>query len=176
MQEFYFNVSTNANIEDFYFYSDIYNEFIILNCSEALLLYYFDSNINETVYFEGYGSRDNYYYTGEHLLISNISEPGVNEGIYNVTWNPMYSEEFYYNTKHAKSMSEVMDLYEYYNPYISNYSYLYISWADNNSWQEWRAIEQPNIITDTIEIAYDYYNEATEEFSTVYYNQSLNRL
>ena len=172
MEEFYFDVSDNANLEDHYFYSVIYDEYIILNCSGALPLYYFDSNINETEYFEAYGSRDNYYYIGEHLNIVNISESGVSEGIYNITWNPMYSDQFYYDAKHAKKMSEVIDLYDYYNPFISNYSYLYLSWADENSVYEWRTIDQPNIITDTIEVAYDYYDEATEEFTTVYYNQS----
>ena len=73
MQEFYFN------------YDNIYDTTITLNCSEYLPLYYYDQDINETIYFEAYGSRDNYYYIGEHLNIVNISESGVNEGIYNIT-------------------------------------------------------------------------------------------
>ncbi len=172
-----FDLYPYNHMEEFYFdYVDIYDEFIIFNCSEEYLpLYYFDSNINETDYFEAYGSRDNYYYMGEHLTVSNISESGVDEGVYNITWNPMYSEEFYYDLKHADNcqhFDDIMESYEYYNPYISNYSYLYLSWADENSVYEWRTIDQPNIITDTIEVAYDYYDEATEEFTTVYYNQS----
>ena len=164
-----FDLYPYNHMEQYYFnYNNIYDTSIILNSSEYLPIYYFNSSINETIYFEAYDSRDNYYYFGEHLDAVNISQ-----GVYNITWNPWYSEEFYYGAKYANSTEELMDLYGYYNPYISNYSYLYISYADEDAWKEWRTIEQTNIIKDSIQVAYDQFDETTEEFTSVYYNQSL---
>jgi hypothetical protein len=136
-----FDLYPYNHMEQFYFnYDHIYDTEITLNCSEFLPIYYYDQNINETLLFEAFDSRGNYYYFDEHLFAENVSE-----GIYNITWNEWYSEEYYYALKYD-DYKTIMNLYDYYNPYISNYSYLYISWADSNAIYDWRNLPRYIII------------------------------
>jgi hypothetical protein len=82
--------------------------------------------------------------------------------------------EFYYESERTTSEEQLNDLIDYYNPYLHKFNYLYISWADNNSWQEWHTINTANVIPSSIDVMFDHYNETTEEYTTVYYNQTLN--
>ncbi|MFX1257294.1 MAG: hypothetical protein ACFFAN_05520, partial [Promethearchaeota archaeon] len=151
-----FDLYPNTHNEKFYFgnYSNAYNVSKVLECGEFLPIYYDDSSVNETLYFEAYDSRSNHYYFGEQLFANKISE-----GVYNITWNPFFGLK-------ASSYSY------FYKEYVDKYHYLHVSWADNNSWNEWRTIDQPNVIPESIEVAFEYYNSTIEDFETVYYNKS----
>ena len=83
----------------------------------------------------------------------------------------MYSEEYYY--AYIDKDDDLADLFEYYQPHIANFSYLYITWADENSWKEWHTIETPNVNISTLEVMFEWYNNTLEEYESVYYNQSL---
>ncbi|KKN24025.1 hypothetical protein LCGC14_0899080, partial [marine sediment metagenome] len=162
-----FDIYENNHLEKFYFgsYTDIYNESIILDASEFLPLYDGDS-INETYYFDAFDSDGNWYYFGEHLIGKSISS-----GIYNITWDPQFSEEYF--LAYQNQNPDLQDLYKYYNPHIDTFRYLYISWADQNAWNEWRTIETPNVDSNTLAITFELYNETLEAYQSVEYNQSL---
>ncbi|MBO1225619.1 MAG: hypothetical protein JYX80_14445, partial [Candidatus Scalindua sediminis] len=51
--------------------------------------------------------------------------------------------------------------------------YLYISWADQNAWNEWHTIETPNVNSSTLDITFEWYDETSEEYQSVIYDQSL---
>jgi len=149
--------------------SNIYNTSYIFNCTGNLPLYYNNSEINETIYFQVFDNLGNNYYVGEQLLSNNLSQ-----GIYNLSWNPCYSMECYYDLLRANTTDEYWDLVDYYNPFARSFSCLYLEWADEIAWKDWHSIESPNINTSTVEICYDYYNTSIEEYQTIFYEQSLN--
>ncbi|KKN28626.1 hypothetical protein LCGC14_0852390, partial [marine sediment metagenome] len=163
-----FDIYENNHLEKFYVgsYTDIYSESIILDASEFLPLYEGDS-INETYYFDAFDSDGNYYYFGEHISGKNISS-----GVYDITWDYKFSEEYY--LAYQNQDPDLQDLYDYYSPHIDTYRYLYISWADQNAWNDWHTIETPNVDSNTLDITFEWYDEALEEYDSVQYNQSLN--
>ena len=166
-----FDVYPNNHLEKFYYgdYTDIYSEHVIFDSGDYPPLYYDNSAVNETFYFDAFDSAGNYYYFGEHLFAETVSQ-----GVYNITWNPMYSEHYnawYYNAQSTEE--ELEDLRNYYNPHIDKFRYLYLSWADNSAWREWHLIEQPNVNLTTLGVVFEWYNETTEEYNSVIYNQTL---
>ncbi|MHA2336157.1 MAG: hypothetical protein ACXACX_02590 [Candidatus Hodarchaeales archaeon] len=167
-----FDIYPNNHLEEFYVgtYTDIYSETIVLDASSSLPLYQSDPNINETHYFDAFDNYGNWYYFTDHLDGEETST-----GIYDITWNPKYNKEYYYAYTHPEELPcDVDELYEYYNPHIDEYRYLYISWADTDAWKEWQTIEQINVNTSTLDIVFEYYDDATEEYTSVHYNQTLN--
>ncbi|NVM55121.1 MAG: hypothetical protein HWN66_15555, partial [Candidatus Helarchaeota archaeon] len=169
-----FDIYANNHITFFYIgdYIDIYEEYIIFNASEFFPLYYNNSTINETLYWDVFDSAGNKYYFNEHLFGESIST-----GVYNITWNPYYSEEYYYRYYDSQTEDELeylKQLYDYYNPHVDKFRYLYISWADENAWKEWHTIDQVNVDPDSLDIVFEYYNETLEEYRSVTYNQTLN--
>ncbi|MFX1366679.1 MAG: hypothetical protein ACFFCE_06370 [Promethearchaeota archaeon] len=163
-----FDIYPNNHIQSFYYgnYEDIYSELRTLDASVYLPLYAGDHSINETFYFDAFDSDGNYYYFDSHLIGKNTSL-----GIYDITWNPMYSGEYY--NAYIEGKENLEELYDYYQPHIANYSYLYISWADENAWSEWHTIESPNINIDTLDITFEWYDEGSEDYESVVYNQTL---
>jgi hypothetical protein len=168
-----FDVYPNNHLEKIYVgnYTDIYSETIVLDASSFLPIYQSDPNINETYYFDVFDGYGNWFYFGDHLDGEETSA-----GIYDITWNSQYNEEYYYAYTHQdqKLPCDVDELYEYYNPHVDKFNYLYISWADTNTWNEWQTIEQININSSTLDIVFEYYDDATEEYTSVHYNQTLN--
>ena len=164
-----FDIFENNHLEKFYVgdYTDIYSESIILDASEFLPLYQDDPAINETYYFDAFDSDGNWYYFDEHL-----SGQETTSRVYDITWNPQYNEEYYY--AYRDQDSDLQDLFEYYNPHIDTFRYLYLSWADQNAWNEWHTIETPNVNISTIDITFEWYDEILEKYQTVVYDQSLN--
>ncbi|KKM58443.1 hypothetical protein LCGC14_1549300, partial [marine sediment metagenome] len=165
-----FDMYPNNHLEEFYYgdFSDIYSEVRVLDASEFMPLYSGDHNINETLYFEAFDSDGNSYYFNSHLFAQNTSA-----GIYDITFNPEYSEEYYLRYQDSQGTQALADLYEYYIPHIANFSYLYISWADVNAWKEWRTIATPNINISTMGLTFEWYNDTLEEYESVDYNQTL---
>ncbi len=166
-----FDIYEHNHIESFYFgnYTDIFSEYIILNASDFLPIYHDNANINETYYFDAFDNIGNWYYFDSHLFGESISS-----GIYNITWNPFYSKEYYcryYDTE--TTAEELSELYDYYNPHIDKFRYLYISWADDNAWEEWHTIESVNVNVSSFEVIFEWYNETLEEYQSVSYDQSL---
>ncbi|KKN33509.1 hypothetical protein LCGC14_0803060 [marine sediment metagenome] len=163
-----FDIYPQNHMEIFYFgdFSDIYSEVRTLNASEFLPLYTNNNFINETMYFDAFDDDGNYYYFGEHLFGVNTSL-----GVYNITWNPLYSGEYY--DAYVEEKDDLAALFEYYWPHIANYSYLYISWADANAWEEWQTIDQVNVDLNSIDITFEWYDDILEEYQSVVYNQSL---
>ena len=164
-----FDIFENNHLEKFYVgdYANIYSESIILDASEFLPLYQDDPAINETYYFDAFDSDGNWYYFDEHL-----SGQETTSGVYDITWNPQYNEEYYY--AYRDQDSDLQDLFEYYNPHIDTFRYLYLSWADQNAWNEWHTIETPNVNISTMDITFEWYDEILEEYQSVAYDQSLN--
>ncbi|TXT56345.1 MAG: hypothetical protein BAJALOKI1v1_1920005 [Promethearchaeota archaeon] len=78
-------------------------------------------------------------------------------------------EYYYLSQAQDANLTELYDLYE---PFIQNNTYLYLSWADQDAWKEWNTIKQPNINTDSIEIEYYYYNESSEDYEIIVYNST----
>jgi hypothetical protein len=84
--------------------------------------------------------------------------------------------EFYYTSKwseYAEDEDELNELIELFGAYPLKYNYLRVSWADTNAWSEWRTVNAANVDPNSLEVAFDYYDEKTEEYKTIYYNQSL---
>ncbi len=108
-------------------------------------------------------------YFDSHLFGDSISS-----GIYNITWNPFYSEEYYYRYYDSETTEgELAELYDYYNPHIDKFRYLYISWADENAWEEWHTIESVNVNVSSFEVIFEWYDETEEEYQSIKYDQSL---
>jgi len=169
-----YDIYQNNHMEQIYFgnYSDIYQNSIIFNVSEFLPLYHDNPEIDESLYFEAFDRRGNYYYFGEHLLSNKTSQ-----GIYEFNWNPSFSEEYYYALQDSEITNEKLDdLYQFYQPHIDKFNYLYISWSDSNAWREWQTLEQPNIDTDSLEIMYEWFDETISDYNSVSYNQSFNEV
>jgi len=125
--------------------------------------------MNKYEKFDAFDTAGNYYYFDEHLFGETVSQ-----GVYDIYWNPMYSEHYnawYYNEQ--TSEEELQDLFEAYNPHIEKFRYLYLSWADANAWQEWHLIDAPNINASALEVTFEWYDGETEEYQSVLYNQSL---
>jgi len=163
-----FDIYPNNHIKTFYYgdYTDIYSEVRTLDATEFLPLYSDKFNINETWYFDAFDDDGNYYYFDSHLFAINTSS-----GIYDIIWNLMYSGEYY--DAYTEDKEDLTDLYDYYHPHIANFSYLYVSWADKNAWKEWHTIEAPNVDISTLDIMFEWYDDASEEYDSVYYNQTL---
>ena len=166
-----FEVYPNNQLEKFYYgdYEDIYSEHIIFDSGSDLPLYYDDNGVNETFYFDAFDTAGNYYYFDDHLFGETVSQ-----GIYDVYWNNMYSEHYnawYYDEQTTEE--ELEGLREDYNPHIEKFRYLYLSWADVDAWEEWQLIDQPNVNTSSLGITFKWYDEATEDYSSVLYNRSL---
>jgi len=157
-------------MKEFYYgdFSDIYNEVRVLDASEFIPLYSDDHNINETLYFDAFDSDGNWYYFNSHLFAQNTSA-----GVYDITFNPEYNEEYYLRYVDSQGTQRLADLYDSYIPHIANFSYLYISWADANAWKEWRTIATPNINISTLDLTFEWYNDTLEEYESVSYNQTL---
>ncbi|KKL13014.1 hypothetical protein LCGC14_2530000, partial [marine sediment metagenome] len=164
-----FDMYPNNHMEEFYYgdFSDIYTEVRVFNASEFMPLYSNDNDINETIYFDAFDSDGNFYYFNSHLFAQNTSA-----GIYDITFNPEYSEEYYLRYQDSQGTQALADLYEYYIPHIANYSYLYISWADTNAWREWRTIATPNVNISTMGLTFEWYNDTLEEYESIEYNQT----
>ncbi|MBA7524585.1 hypothetical protein ES705_16726 [subsurface metagenome] len=162
-----FEIYPNNHMETFYFgnYSDIYSNSVILNTSEFLPIYHGIESVDETYYFEVFDNLDNWYYFGEHLIGEEISS-----GVYNITWNLQYCQEYYY--AYINQYEDLSELYDYYNPHIDKLRYLYLTWADKNTWNEWQTIEQANVNISTLDITFEWYDETPEEYESVVYNQT----
>jgi hypothetical protein len=164
-----FDIFENNHMEKFYVgdYTDIYGEVITLDASEFLPLYQDDSAINETYYFDAFDSDGNWYHFDEHL-----SGEETTSGIYDITWNSQYNREYYLAYRDQKP--NLQELFEDYNPHIDTFRYLYVSWADQNTWNEWHTIETPNINSSSLDITFEWYDDGLEEYDSVSYDQSLN--
>ena len=177
-----FDVYPNNHLVSFYFgnYSDIYSEYRILDTGSYLPLYYDDPTINETYYFDAFDSAGNWYYFDSHLF-------GIEEqtGVYTLSWESGFAGEYYatyedyvddiinYRYMNAEEVpEELAELYDYYNPHVDKFRYLYISWADQNAWEEWHTIEAPNIDISSLNVVFEWYDEVGEEYQSVPYHQS----
>jgi len=164
-----FDIYPNNHIESFYFgdYSDIYSESILLDTSSFEPLYHNDNTQDEMSYFDVFDNVGNYYY-----FESQLNGRKVSSGIYDITWNPFYSEDYY--NAYQNQDSELKNLYEFYNPHIDKFRHLYVSWADNYAWNEWHTIEQENINISSLEVEFDSYNTDLGTYQSIFYDQSLN--
>ncbi|NVM56272.1 MAG: hypothetical protein HWN66_21425, partial [Candidatus Helarchaeota archaeon] len=177
-----FDVYPNNHLVSFYFgnYSDIYSEYRTLDTGSFLPLYYDDPTINETYYFDAFDSAGNWYYFDSQMF-------GIEEqtGVYTLGWESGFAGEYYatyedyvadilsYRYMNAEEVpEELAELYDYYNPHIDKFRYLYISWADQNAWEEWHTIEAPNVNISSLEVVFEWYNETVEEYQSVSYDQS----
>lgn len=164
------------NIEQFFYsysnYSELYNISVILNTSQHLPIDYYNESSDETWYFEIFDSSYESYYNGSKLNITHLTEEqGYSEaGFYNITWDPFWSMEYYYLSQAEDA--NLTELYECYYPFIENNTYLYIAWADTNSWAQWHTIEEENVNLDSLEIEYLYFNESIEEYESILYNST----
>ena len=116
----------------------------------------------------------NYYYPDSQLLTSVISS-----GIYEFSWNPDYAPEFYARYHDADTPEEqdyVEELYDYYHPHIDDYRYLYVSYANETAWNEWRTIDAPNVNLSSIEVSFEWYDDLSEEYESVVYSSALSEL
>jgi hypothetical protein len=165
-----FDIYANNHMQSFYFgeFSNIYDEFRMLTMTNALPLYYNDYDINESDYWDVWDSVGNWYYIGEQLNAVNTST-----GVYNITWNPDYSGEYYsYYTDVNATQEEIDEYYEYYNPHIDQFRYICISWADEDAWKEWHTIESPNVNISTLDLVFEYYNSTSEAYESITYDLS----
>jgi len=163
------DIYPNNHLEKIYFgnYTDIYSQHIIVNTSEFSPLYSEDDSINEAYYFDAFDEEGNRYYFDSQLISTCISP-----GVYDIEWNPYYSEEYYY--AYINNDENVDELREYYQPHIDKYSYLYISWANNEAWKEWHTIEAPNINSSSLEVSFEWFDDVLNEYESVSYSGSLN--
>ncbi|MCP6727617.1 MAG: hypothetical protein KJI69_06420, partial [Patescibacteria group bacterium] len=167
-----FDIFPMNNMTSFYFgnYSDIFDEWRMLDTTGSFPMYNENITINETIYFKAFDLHGNEFYFGEDSEGQLI---GFKEdaGQYNLTWNELYSDEFYWVAQ--DTTNDIEDLIDSYNPYPHQFNYLYVQWASNTSWNEWHTIERPNINETTVEVMYEFYNSTTEEYETINYNQTL---
>jgi len=164
----------NNHMNKYYFgnYSNIYQDPIIFNVSEFLPLYHDNTEINESLYFESFDRHGNSYNIGEHLLSKKLSQD-----VYELEWNPFYSEEYYYASQDPEVTSEKLkELYEYYHPFIDRFNYLYVSWSDSNAWREWHTIERPNVDVNSLEITYEWFDENLNDYNSITYDQNSNEV
>jgi len=141
---------------------------IELDTTGHLPLYSDNWTINESFYFEGFDNYNNYFYFDQQLIANNVSE-----GFYNITFDPYYSMEFYH-TSQGVDEGNLTILVNTFNPYPLNNTYLNVLWSDQYAWNEWHLIETPNINASTLEVYFDHYDEATEEYETITYNVTDN--
>jgi len=145
----------NTHIEEFYIgnYSSIYNSTdpyssYIVNTTGVS-----GAIVDNPQYFDVWDSRGSLYFTEWHLLVDEESAD-----IFNFTWNPAHD-----------IFNSGMNIYDP-NPYPDRYRYLYISYADADSYKEWRTIDAYNISADSIKIYYSI--EEDGEWTDIYLNRT----
>jgi hypothetical protein len=166
-----YDIFAHNNMEQLYYgnYEDIYAETLIFDSTGKLPIYYDDPLVEEAEYFDAFDSSGNNFYFGEHLISTEISQ-----GIYEITWNPEYNDQYYQWYYDAETeASELQELFEYYYPHIQPNRYLTLTWANETAWNEWRTISQPNVNASTVEVSFEWYEESSEQYESVIYNQSL---
>ncbi len=164
----YFDLYELDQKQEFYIgsFSDPWSLEFVVNATGKLPLYYFNSTVDETEYFEVFDDYGNYFGVGSQLERSNISS------IYTLSWDSLYSEEFTNKYEYAENDTVREELIEEFGAIARSYNYLTVAWATYDSWKGWRTVNQYNINSSSLCVSFESYNESTEEYDYIYFEPS----